>query len=227
MSAEHLPVVAIDGPAGAGKSTVARMLAHRLGLRILDTGAMYRAVALKCRRLGVESSDGEGVARVCNGTVVGFGEGDPPPVLLDGVDVSSEVRNLEIGQAASELSVHSAVRRAVVARQKELLGEGGFVLEGRDTTTVVAPDADLKVFLTASIEERARRRWLELQAKGGHDTLQEVVVDVVQRDHRDYSRADSPLALAEDAVLVETFGLRPPEVVDRILSVYEARFGPV
>lgn len=227
VSADRSPVVAIDGPAGAGKSTVARMLADRLGLKILDTGAMYRAVALRCKRLGIDTNDAEGVAQVCATSVLAFGAGDPPRVLLDGEDVSAEIRDLQIGQAASELSVHSEVRRAIVARQKEILGEGGFVLEGRDTTTVVAPGADLKVFLTASIEERARRRWLELQAKGGEDTLQSVVVDVVQRDHRDYSRADSPLALAEDAVLVETFGLRPPDVVDRILSVYESRFGPV
>ena len=177
---------------------------------------MYRAVALKAFRAGLSASDARQAAEIAETAVIGL---DPPRVTLDGEDVTEAIRTLEVGQMASELSTVPAVRRALVAQQQSVLAGGGYVLEGRDTTTVVAPHADLKVFLTASIEERARRRWLEIQARGESDRLQEVVVDVVQRDHRDYSRADSPLTLAEDAVIVETFGLTPDEVAERVLAL--------
>jgi CMP/dCMP kinase len=202
---------------------VARLVAERLGLRVLDTGAMYRAVALKAFRLGLSASDSRQAADLAQEAVIAL---DPPSVSLDGEDVTSAVRTLEIGQLASELSAIPAVRRALVAQQQAVLAGGGFVLEGRDTTTVVAPQADVKVFLTASIEERARRRWLEMRERGESGRLQEVVVDVVQRDHRDYSRADSPLTLAEDAVIVETFGLSPSEVAERVVVLAESTRRP-
>lgn len=224
LADSKLPVIAIDGPAGAGKSTVARLIADRAGLRILDTGAMYRAVAVKADSLGVPTTSADQLKAIAESIVIGF-EGDRgATVLMDGRDVTSEIRTLQIGQAASELSVYPGVRQALVRSQKALIADGGFVLEGRDTTTVVAPKADLKVFLTASIEERARRRWLEIRSRGDDTVrLQDVVRDVVERDHRDYSRADSPLTLAEDAVILETYAMSPPEVTERIVKLLQER----
>lgn len=210
------PVIAIDGPAGAGKSTVAKLLCARLNLELLDTGAMYRVIALAASRAGIATSDENAAGSVAASTTIAFGAGS---VLMNGQDVTDAIRTLEVGQAASEISVHSVVRRHLVAQQQRIIATGGYVLEGRDVTTVVAPDATLKVFLTASIEERARRRWLEMQARGDSSSLQQVVKDVVERDHRDYTRADSPLQLAADAVIVESFGLAPDEVAARIAEL--------
>lgn len=203
---------------------MARLIADRAGLRILDTGAMYRAVAVKADALGVPTTSAEQLTGIAESIQIDF-EGDRgATVLMDGRDVTSDIRTLQIGQAASELSVFPGVRRALVQSQKLLISGGGFVLEGRDTTTVVAPEADLKVFLTASIEERARRRWLEIRSRGDEGVrLQDVVRDVVERDHRDYSRADSPLMLAEDAVILETYAMSPPEVTERIVRLLQDR----
>lgn len=207
-------VLAMDGPSGAGKSTVAALVAGRLSLRVLDTGAMYRALAWLARREGV--GEPEALAALAEANPVTF---DGPSVWIGGFDVTAEIRTLEVGQAASRASTIPRVRQALVAQQRAVIAEGRWVLEGRDTTTVVAPDADVKVFLTASIEERARRRWLEVCAAEPGLRLQKVVKDVVERDHRDYTREDSPLALAEDAVIVETFGLCPDEVARRVVAL--------
>ncbi|MFQ3586526.1 MAG: (d)CMP kinase [Fimbriimonadaceae bacterium] len=216
-------VIAIDGPAGAGKSTVAKILASRLGLRYLDTGAMYRCFALKAHRAGLSGFDASAAAALGQSISISFGEGDPQPVYLDLEDVTSAIRTPEIGQLASELSTHLVVRVVLVEQQKAIVAQGGYVLEGRDVTTVVAPNADVKVFLTASIEERARRRWLEMQGRDDRRRLQEVVLDVVARDHRDYTREESPLTLAEDAHLIESFGLTAEEVAERIIALVPAR----
>ncbi len=211
-------VIAIDGPAGAGKSTVAKLLAKRLGLRYLDTGAMYRALALKAERNGLGPGDGEAASKLGEHSAITFGEGDPQPVFLDGEDVTTAIRASEIGELASALSVFPAVRRVLAERQKAIVSEGGVTLEGRDVTTVIAPHADVKVFLTASLEERAKRRFCELAARGIGASLEQVTTEIAERDHRDYTRSDSPLKLAEGALVVESFGLTPEEVADRIVT---------
>ncbi len=212
-------IIAIDGPAGAGKSTVARIVGEKLGLDLLDTGAMYRAFALAAIRQN--ASDDESLNLLEN-TQITFSEDSPRRVLLNGEDVADEIRNLDVSRRASELSAIPAVRRELVHAQQQIISQGNWVLEGRDVTTVVAPQADVKIFLTASIEERARRRWVEFKDQGETISLQHVVREVVERDHRDYTRADSPLCLAEDAVIVETFGLSPAEVADRIIVLARA-----
>lgn len=208
-------IIAIDGPAGAGKSTIARGLAKSLGLDLLDTGAMYRAFALAASRKGSDFN----VFELIDQVQIDFGPSPERKIRLAGVDVSNEIRSLEISQVASQLSTVSEVRRAMVAAQQSIIAVGNWVLEGRDVTTVVAPKADLKIFLTASIEERARRRWVEMVAKGDKVTLPAVVKEVVERDHRDYTRHDSPLMLAEDAIIVESFGLSPDKIIERIVAM--------
>lgn len=214
LPSSHL-IVAIDGPAGAGKSTVAALVSQALGLPMLDTGAMYRAVAWLAREQGVASSEADVLATLARENPIRV----HPHVTICGEDVHEMIRDLAIGQLASEISIHSGVRQALVAQQQAILQTGSYVLEGRDTTTVVAPAAQVKVFLTASIEERARRRWLQLRVVQPQLRLQEVVRDVVSRDHRDYTRADSPLQLAEDAVIIESFGITAEEVCDRIVAL--------
>lgn len=212
-------MIAIDGPAGAGKSTIAKLLAARLSLRYLDTGAMYRALALKATR---EAIEGEAAAELMTTTAIAFGAGEPQAVLLDGEDVTQAIRTPEIGEAASALSQYPAVRREMVALQQAFVREGGVVLEGRDTTTVVAPQADLKLYLTASLEERARRRTHEFSSHGVEAGFERVRSEIEQRDHRDITREDSPLAVAPDAHVVETATLTVDEVLARVLSLVAA-----
>jgi cytidylate kinase len=211
-------VIAIDGPAGAGKSTVSKLLAKRLGIAYLDTGAMYRALALMAKREGISPQDADGATAVARRCQVTFRAGDPQQVLLNGEDVTDQIRTLEMGELASAISTHSEVRRLLVAQQQAILKDGSYVLEGRDATTVIAPEAQLKVFLTASLEERAKRRAKELESKGLPANYSDVAMAVAERDHRDYTREDSPLQVAPDAVVVETYGLSPEEVVETILK---------
>jgi len=193
-------LIAIDGPAGAGKSTVARAVADALGFTYLDSGAMYRCVALAELR---GASDPAACA-------IGLGG----RVTLDGEDVTEAIRAPEVSARASQVAARSEVREALVAKQRELIAAGDYVAEGRDIGTVVAPDAELKVFLTASPEERARRRAAEL----GVDATQ-VLADQAQRDERDQSREHSPLQAAADAIEVDTTGLTVDEVVQRIVEL--------
>jgi cytidylate kinase len=216
-------IIAIDGPAGAGKSTVAKLIAAQLNLDLLDTGAMYRAFAVAAQRDSIDPANKPAVAELMERTQIKFGHGEPLPILMNGEDVTPFIRTPIISQLASQLSTISEVRRAMVRAQQAIIREGDWVLEGRDVTTVVAPAADLKIFLTASIEERARRRWVEMCARGESLPLAEVVREVVERDHRDYTRSDSPLMLAEDATIIESFALTPAEVVAQIIHMSKSK----
>ncbi|HET9592052.1 MAG TPA: (d)CMP kinase [Solirubrobacterales bacterium] len=203
-------VIAIDGPAGAGKSTVARGVAARLGFTYLDSGAMYRCVALAALRGGADLDDGETVGALAERLEIDF---DGRRVLLGGDDVTAAIREPEVSAAASQVSVHPRVREAMVARQRALIGAGRYVAEGRDIGTVVSPDSPLKVFLTASDEERARRR----AAETGED-FEAVLTAQRQRDARDTEREHGALRAAEEAVELDTTGLSIDEVVARVVA---------
>jgi len=212
-------VIAIDGPAGAGKSTVAKALARQLGLNYLDTGAMYRALALKAQRAGLGPKDGEAAACLGEGIRIDFGSGEPQPVFLDDEDVTSAIRVPQIGELASALSTFPAVRKLLVARQKAMVKHGGYTLEGRDVTTVFAPDADVRVYLTASLDERATRRFLELKQKSTRDDYANVRGEMEVRDNRDSTREDSPLTVAPGVTIIDSGGLTPDDVVARIIAL--------
>lgn len=215
-------MIAIDGPAGAGKSTVAKAIAAKLGFTYLDTGAMYRAVALSALSAGVTEEDAAG--KIAAEMELRFEPSvDGQRLIVNGEDVTSLIRTPEVGEAASKLSAFSQVRKPLVRRQRELIEEERIVLEGRDTTTVVCPDAKLKVFLTASVKERARRRFLEYVCKPDAPTLQEIEDAIAERDHRDSTREDSPLRVAEDAVVVDTDSLTVEAVVETILAEWRRR----
>lgn len=228
-------LVAIDGPAGAGKSTVARELAHELGFTYLDSGALYRCVALAALDHGagtlperpgalgelagalrIDFADAS--ARSAPGASSQLPQAAPSRVLLDGRDVSQEIRAPEVSAAASVVAADPAVRAALVAKQRELIAHGDWVAEGRDIGTVVAPDAALKIFLTADPRERARRRAAELDAD-----VETVLAEQAMRDERDRSREHSPLRAAPDAVVLDTSGLGVEEVVRRIAELVEGR----
>jgi cytidylate kinase len=204
-------VIAIDGPAGAGKSTVARAVAGELGFTYLDSGAMYRCVALAARRGGVDLDDAEAVGALAEGLEIDF-EGQR--VLLGGEDVGQQIRTPELSAAASRVSVHPRVRAAMVERQRRLIAAGRYVAEGRDIGTVVSPDSPLKIFLTASDEERARRRAAETR-----EPVEEVLAAQRRRDARDTEREHGALRAAEDAVELDTTGFRLDEVVGRVVAL--------
>lgn len=212
-------VIAIDGPAGAGKSTIAKRLAKTVGLSYLDTGAMYRALALKVQRNAIDPANGPAAAALLAQTEITFGQGEPQPVFLDGEDVTGLIRTLEIGDLASTISAHSEVRRGLVAMQQAIVRLGGVVLEGRDTTTVIAPDAQVKIYMTASLEERATRRTRELETKGESTDYSEVRAQISTRDHRDITREDSPLRVDSTAHVIETGTLSIDEVMERVLRL--------
>lgn len=217
--------VAIDGPAGAGKSTMARAVAQSLGYLYIDTGAMYRAVGLKALRSGVSTRDADAVARLVADTDVDLRvvDGDPR-VFLDGEDVSSQIRIPEVSVAASDVSVVPAVRHRLVDLQRAIASRNPVVMDGRDIGSHVLPDAACKIFLTASPEERARRRYEELVGKGIQgQSLEQVLADMVYRDRQDSTRALAPLVQAPDAVRLDTTGLTVSESVERIRAIVRTR----
>jgi CMP/dCMP kinase len=208
-------VIAIDGPAGAGKSTVARGVAKALGFTYLDSGAMYRALALAALERGIDVEDGEQLGELAWRLDIDF-ENDS--IRLDGKFVEGKIRSPEVTIAASHVSVHPQVRTALVKRQRELIANGNYVAEGRDIGTVVSPDSPVKIFLKADEEERARRR-----AVDSGESVAEVRKAMRDRDQRDQERADSPLRAADDSVEVDTTDLTPDQVVERIAQLARER----
>ncbi|HKH40653.1 MAG TPA: (d)CMP kinase [Solirubrobacterales bacterium] len=208
-------VIAIDGPAGAGKSTVSKGVAKALGFTYLDSGAMYRAVALATLERDLDPDDGERLGELAWGLDIDF-EGDT--IRLDGKPVEGDIRTPEVTVAASRVSVHPQVRQAMVKRQRELIAAGNYVAEGRDIGTVVSPDSPLKVFLTANETERARRR-----AADSGEPVAEVQRAIRDRDRRDQGRADSPLRPASESLEIDTTDLTPDEVVQRIVALARER----
>lgn len=218
-------IIAIDGPSGAGKSTLGRMLARELHLLYINTGAMYRALALAVQESGLSTQDVDGIVALALRMGISL-EGDPDSlrVTLGGRDVSEEIRTEAVTHLSSVISVIPAVRRLMVERQREL-GErgGGGVLEGRDIGTVVFPNADIKFFLTAAPEARAERRYEEDQLKERDTTYEETLNDINARDTRDSTRADSPLTIAEDAIVIDSTELSIEEVYERMLETIRER----
>jgi len=225
-------IVAIDGPAGAGKSTASRLVAARLGFAMVDTGAIYRAVALAATRARVALDDDAHLAELLPTMEIRFapapGSGGGQRVLLGADDVSQEIRTPAMSLGASKVSARPVVRAGLLDLQRRLAlvpGNAGAVLEGRDIGTVVFPDADAKFFLTASPEERARRRHVELRAKGDPSSFEEVLADQLRRDRDDSERAVAPLRPASDAVVVDTCGIALDAVVERLVREVNARLG--
>jgi cytidylate kinase len=233
-------VIAIDGPAAAGKSTTARGIARRLGLLYVDTGAMYRALSIKVVRQGVDAGDAAAVAALLPGTTVSLAArpAEPPvagsavepagapgrvAVLLDGEDVSGLLRTEQVGEVASTIAQHRAVRAFLVEQQRRLAAGAGVVMEGRDIGTIVLPDADLKVYLVAGTGERARRRQQEMAERGTELELDEVRRMIVERDRRDREREESPLVAAPDAVTIDTTDLTIEGQIEAVIAEVERR----
>jgi CMP/dCMP kinase len=212
------PIIAIDGPSASGKSTLGRMLARALNLLYVDTGSMYRAVALAVIESSINANDDVAVSSLASRIHIDL-EGDPDSlrVFLEGRDVTDKIRSEEVTHMSSIISAIPAVRRSMVARQREL-GRRGAVLNGRDIGTVVFPEAEVKFFLTASPQERAERRYKEERSQEARVSIEETFADISERDRRDSTRADSPLKIADDAIVVDSTGLAVQEVLEKMLA---------
>ena len=211
--------IAIDGPAGAGKSTIARMAAGKLGFIYVDTGAMYRAIALFCLRQGILPKDEEAVSLAVKEAQITISHvGGEQRIMLNGEDVSGQIRTEEVGNTASTVSAYPPVRAHLLGLQRNLAAGASVIMDGRDIGTCVLPDAETKIFLTASPSVRAMRRFKELKEKGIMCNLQEIEQDIIERDQRDTSRAAAPLKQAEDAVLVDGSDMTIDQVVNAIMD---------
>ena len=214
--------IAIDGPAGAGKSTIAKRLAKKLGFIYVDTGAMYRAMAYYFLQKKTDPSDETAIAAMCSDVDVTIAyEGNEQQVLLNGENVNGFIRTEEVGNMASSVSVYPVVRTKLVELQRQLAAKSDVIMDGRDIGTCVLPDAQVKIYLTASSATRAKRRFDELAAKGETCDLEQIEKDIIDRDYRDMHRETSPLKQAEDAVLVDSSEMNIDEVVDAIYQIYE------
>lgn len=220
MNKQKIRALAIDGPAGAGKSTIARAVSRELGWIYVDTGAMFRAVALFFLREGISAEDAEGIRDRIGGVTVTLGhDNGEQQVFLNGENVSGLIRTEEVGNMASACSVYPEVRQKLLELQRSLAEQQPVVMDGRDIGTVVLPDADTKVYLTASVEVRALRRFRELQEKGAACDIAAIENDIRERDWRDMHRETAPLKQAEDAVLVDSSDMTAAEVTEQILSL--------
>ena len=219
--------IAIDGPAGAGKSTIAKRLAKELGYYYVDTGAIYRTVAYFLDLLGISPKDTDGVQRYIDELTVDiyYDETGLQHMLMNGIDVTGDIRTPDISQKASLVSAQPVVREVLLDMQRDVAKENNVIMDGRDIGTVVLPHADVKIFLTASAEVRAQRRYAELQAKGSKDSYEQVLSDIQRRDHQDSTRAIAPLKAAKDAVTVDTSGMDIDEVVDTIRRIVLDKVG--
>lgn len=216
--------VAMDGPVGAGKSTIADVVAQRLGILHLDTGAMYRAVGLSALRRGIQLNDEAALEKLCGEIQLAVAyHAEGMHIFVDGEDVTGMIRTEEVSMATSTVSKIAGVRRAMVAMQRKLAAETPMLLDGRDIGTRVLPDAPVKIYLTADAEERARRRWEQLKEKGTEVPYEQVLEDLRRRDDQDMNRTVDPLRPAEDAVIVDTTGLTFDESVEKILAVIKER----
>jgi CMP/dCMP kinase len=214
-------IIAIDGPSGAGKSTLARLLAERLGYLQIDTGAMYRAAALLISRAGIDLDDLLALEQFCGQLDIGLSiDGGYQTVTANGDDVTGQIRTPEMSLLTSRISSLKPVRDALLKSQRQMGRSGGVVLEGRDIGTVVFPDAELKFYLSASAEERGRRRFDELTAKGEQVSLQETIAAVIKRDHQDSGREIAPLRQAEDAIAIDSSAL----TIEQVLDMMEQQF---
>jgi CMP/dCMP kinase len=227
LKSEYLSV-AIDGPAGAGKSTTARRLAEALGIVYVDSGAMYRAVALACVKADVPFTDSDRVSTISSNLTITFSPADTPGgpqrIYVNGEDVTAEIRTPTISGGASTVSTIPAVREILVAKQRALGEKGGVVMEGRDIGTVVLPNAASKIFLTASLDERAKRRYAEMLLRGDNTPFEKVRSDIAERDARDETRAVSPLRPADDAVILDSENMGADQVVAKMLSLSREAF---
>ena len=214
--------IAIDGPAGAGKSTIAKQVAKQLGFIYVDTGAMYRAIAFELCKKNIQVEDIELIRELCERIVVEIRyENGTQQVYTNGENVTPYLRNEEVGVMASKASVIPEVRAALLELQRQMAIQNDVVMDGREIGTFVLPNADLKIYLTASAKERANRRWKELHAQGVEADIQIIEKDIVERDERDMNRAISPLRQAEDAVLIDSSDMTIDEVVTRIIGLYQ------
>lgn len=222
MMSDVIPVVTVDGPGGSGKGTITQMLARRLGWHLLDSGALYRLTALAASRQGVALNDEQGLVAVARSLDVAFRPtpaGEPVRVILAGEDVTAEIRTEQCGDGASQVAVIQPVRDALLQRQRDFRQAPGLVADGRDMGTVVFPDAPVKVFLTASAEERAQRRHLQLKESGVDVNIAHLLDEIRARDERDINREAAPLKPADDAQVIDSTGLSIEEVLSKVMAL--------